>query len=97
MATASAGEECRQRGVTPHVAQNLKRGDGSAIDDRTVRHAGYAVSQWVRKRVEEVFGWTNTIGGFRKTRFKGRERTRAAGYLVGAAYNLVRITNLMPA
>ena len=50
------------REVTPHVARNLARAGGSAIDARTVRHPGYEISQWIRKRVEEAFGWMKTIG-----------------------------------
>jgi transposase len=84
----------RQREVTPHVAQNTS-GRRSAIDGRTTRHAGYGVSQRIRKRVEEIFGWMKTVGGFRRTRFLGLERTGLAGYLVAAAYNLVRVGRLM--
>lgn len=87
--------ELRQRGVTPHVAQNTS-GRRSAIDGRTTRHAGYGVSQQFRKRVEEIFGWMKTIGGFRRTRFRGLARTELAGYLVAAAYDLVRIARLAP-
>jgi len=89
-------ELCRFYRITPHVAQNNKR-RRSAIDDRTARHVGYDVSQRVRKRVEEIFGWMKTVGGFRRTRFKGRRRTQLAAYLVGAAYNLVRMSRLLPA
>jgi transposase len=88
--------DMRERDVTPHVAQNTS-GRRSAIDGRTTRHAGYAVSQRVRKRVEEIFGWMKTVGGFRRTRFRGLERTKLAGYLVAAAYNLVRIARLSTA
>jgi transposase len=88
--------ELRQRGVTPHVAQNTT-GRRSAIDRRTTRHAGYGVSQRFRKRVEEIFGWMKTVGGFRRTRLRGLARTQLAGYLVAAAYNLVRIARLVPA
>jgi transposase len=89
-------ENCRSIGVTPHVAchNNQRR---SAIDARTVRHPGYEVSQRARKRVEEIFGWMKTIGGFRRTRFKGRRRTQLAAYLVAAAYNLIRMARLLPA
>jgi transposase len=87
--------ELRERGVTPHVAQNTS-GRRSAIDRRTTRHAGYGISQQFRKRVEEIFGWMKTIGGFRRTRFRGLARTELAGYLVAAAYNLVRIARLVP-
>jgi len=86
----------RDRKVTPHVAQNTKRRGGSAIDGRTTRHGGYAVSQRIRKRVEEIGGWIKVIGGFRKTRFKGQIRTQLAGWLVGAAYNLLRMAKLLP-
>ena len=85
--------QLRRRHVTPHVAQNTS-GRRSAIDGRTTRHVGYALSQRVRKRVEEIFGWMKTVGGFRRTRFRGLERTHLAGYLVATAYNLVRIARL---
>src|SRR5258708_6296133 len=81
--------ELRQRQVTPHVTQNTS-GRRSAIDRRTTRHVGYAISQCIRKRVEEIFGWMKTVGGFRRTRYRGLERTQLAGYLGAAAYNLVR-------
>jgi len=85
---------CRERRVTPHVARNTKRTGGSAIDHRTTRHAGYRVSQRIRKKVEEIFGWCKTVGGFRRTRYKGRDRTQLAAWLVGTAYNLLRIAKL---
>ncbi len=84
----------RQRGVTPHVAQNTN-GRSSAIDGRTTRHPGYATSQQIRKRIEEIFGWIKTVGGFRRTRYHGVERTGLAGYLVATAYNLVRMAKLV--
>jgi transposase len=84
----------RERDVTPHVAQNTSN-RRSAIDGRTTRHAGYGISQRIRKRVEEIFGWMKTVGGFRRTRFRGLERTGLAGYLVAVAYNLVRIARLI--
>jgi len=90
---------CRALGATPHVAQNIvtteKAHRRSAIDGRTTRHPGYAVSQVKRKLVEEIFGWCKTIGNFRKTRYKGRPRTQLAAYFVGAAYNLLRIARLL--
>ncbi len=82
-------------GVTPHVAQNTSN-RRSAIDGRTTRHPGYAVSQRIRKRVEEIFGWMKTVGGFRRSRYRGLDRTRLAGYLVATAYNLVRLSRLAP-
>ncbi len=84
----------RQRGVTPHVAQNTSR-RSSNIDGRTTRHPSYAQSQRVRKRVEEIFGWMKTVGGFRRTRYRGVDRTGLAGYLVATAYNLVRMAKLL--
>ena len=88
--------ELRQRGVTPHAAQN-NSGRRSAIERRTTRHAGYGVSQHFRKRVEEIIGWMKTTGGFRRTRFRALARTQLAGWLVAAAYNLVRIARLAAA
>ena len=81
----------RDRGVTPHVAQRVY----SAIDGRTTRHEGYRRSQRIRKRVEEVFGWMKTVGGLRRSRYRGVERTGLAGYFVATAYNLVRLANLL--
>ncbi len=86
---------CRDLNVTPHVAQNKGPRRSSAIDGRTTRHGGYSVSQRIRKRVEEIFGWMKTTGGFRKTRFLGIARTQLAAHLTGAAYNLLRITRLL--
>jgi IS5 family transposase len=88
-------EQCRLYGITPHIAHNTSR--KSAVDDRTTRHPGYAISQRIRKRVEEIFGWAKTVGGFRKTRFRGVGKTQLAAYFVGAAYNLVRMARLLPA
>lgn len=87
---------CRARHVVPHVAQNQHARRRSAVDGRTTRHAGYAVSQRIRKRVEEIFGWAKTTANFRRTRFRGRLRTQLAAYFVGAAYNLLRIAKLAP-
>ena len=85
---------CRNMNVTPHVAQNMNERRSSAIDARTTRHAGYAISQRVRKRVEEIFGWTKTVANFRRTRYRGKARTEMASRFVGAAYNLLRIARL---
>ncbi|MBV9325487.1 MAG: transposase [Chloroflexi bacterium] len=82
--------------MTPHVTQNTS-GRRSAIDGRTTRHPGYAMSQRIRKRVEEIFGWMKSVGGFRRTRYLGLENTQMAGYLVATAYNLVRIVRLVAA
>lgn len=87
----------RARGVTPHVAQNTKRSGGSALDGRTTRHHGYAVSQRKRKRVEEIFGWLKTIGLQRQTRYRGTARVAWTFVFATAAYNLVRMTKLLEA
>ena len=92
--TRECVEAMRKRRVTPHVAQNTS-GRSSAIDGRTTRHLGYFLSQRARKRVEEIFGWMKTIGGFRRTRYRGLDRTGLSGYLVATAYNLVRMTKLV--
>jgi transposase len=84
---------CRALGVTPHLARHTTK-RRSAIDGRTTRHPGYATSQRVRKRVEEIFGWVKTVGGGRKLRYVGLERNRMWALLTGAAYNLVRMSNL---
>jgi transposase len=88
--------EARELGVTPHVAQNTS-GRRSAIDGRTTRHPGYAASQRIRKRIEEVFGWMKAPAGQRKTRFRGLPRVRFAFTLGAAAYNLIRLPKLLAA
>jgi len=90
-------DSCRALNITPHVARNDARRGGSALDDRTSRHPGYAVSQWIRKRIEEGFGWMKTVGGLRRTRYRGRDRVQMHAYFVGSAYNLLRIARLVPA
>jgi len=95
--TADFVAAVRGQGMTPHVSCNTGRRGGSAIDERTTRHKGYSISQRIRKRVEEIFGWMKTIGGFRRTRYKGRLKTQFAAYIVGAAYNLLRINKLIMA
>jgi transposase len=92
--TAAFVDGCRAMNITPQVAQNTAR-RRSAIDGRTTRHGGYTIGQRIRKRVEEIFGWTKGTGGLRRTRFKGRDRTQLATYLVGAAYNLLRMAKLI--
>ena len=85
---------CRQQGVTPHVARHQNDRRRSALDERTTRHVGYAISQRIRMRIEQVFGWTKVYGGLRKTRLRGVRKTQLSAYLVGTAYNLIRIVNL---
>jgi transposase len=83
----------RARGATPHVAQKVK---GSAIDRRTTRHPGYAISQQRRKLVEQVFGWMKTVGGLRKLRHCGGELVDWIVTFTAAAYNLIRLRTLLP-
>ena len=85
----------RDLNVTPHVAQNENRPGGSSIDGRTTRHAGYQVSQRKRKRIEEVFGWMKTVGMLRKTRHRGVFKVGWVFTFTAAAYNLVRMRNLL--
>ena len=84
-------------GITPHVAQNEHARRSSAIDARTTRHEGYGTSQKIRRRIESIFGWMKTIGGFRRTRFRGVARTQLYAHVAAAAYNLLRMTKLLPA
>jgi len=86
----------RELNVTPHVAQN-DTNRRSAIDARTTRHVGYALSQRVRKRIEEAFGWAKDIGPVRKTKLRGCDRVRFQWLLTFAGYNLIRMRNLLPA
>jgi transposase len=92
--TADFVAECRNVNATPHVAQNEKRPGGSAIDKRTTRHAGYAISQTKRKRIEECFGWLKTVALMRKVRHRGIFKVGWMFTLAAAAYNLVRMRNL---
>lgn len=84
---------CRQRGVTPHLARNTTN-RRSAIDGRTTRHPGYAVSQRIRKRVEEIFGWLKTVAGGRKLRYIGVARNQLWAEFALTAYNLVRMARI---
>jgi transposase len=86
--------DLRERTVSPHVAQNTS-GRRSAIDGRTTRHPGYAASQRIRKRIEEVFGWVKSSAGLRKTRHRGVARVGWTFTLTVAAYNLVRLPKLL--
>ena len=86
----------RRLGVTPHVAQNSS-GRRSAIDGRTTRHKGYAVSQRIRKRIEEPFGWIKSAAGFRQAKHRGRDRVGWMFTLKAAAYNLIRLPKLLAA
>lgn len=86
--------ELRAANVTPHVAQNDTHRK-SAIDKRTTRHSGYGISQRERKRIEEIFGWLKTVGLLRKLRHRGVAKVRWIFKFTVAAYNLVRIRNLV--
>ena len=88
--------ELRSMNATPHVVQNTN-GRSSAIDGRTTRHAGYGVSQRIRKRIEEAFGWIKKVGGQERTKFRGRERVGWAFTFAAAAYNLARLPKLLEA
>ena len=94
--TAGFVEDSRRLNAVPHVAQNTKN-RSSAIDGRTTRHPGYAISQRLRKRIEEIFGWMKTVGLMRKTRHRGRERVGWMFVFTVAAYDLIRIRNLIGA
>ena len=87
-------EACRSRRVAPHVATQDNRRGGSAIDDRTTRHAGYRISQMVRKRIEEHFGWGKTIGRIRQTVFRGLRRVDQQFKLTLTASNLMRLARM---
>jgi len=85
----------RALGFAAHVAQNLKRRGGSAIDARTTRHVGYDLSQCIRKRIEEPFGWGKTVGRLRQTVFRGLARVNLQLLLTMTANNLVRMRTLL--
>jgi hypothetical protein len=88
----------RQQQITPHIAQYATTGHRqSALDRRTTRHAGYAISQRKRKLVEEAFGWMKTVGLLRKLRHRGRPRVSWCFAFTAAAYNLVRMRRLVVA
>ena len=86
--------ELRSMNVTPHVAAKVT---GSAVDGRTTRHEGYAVSQRIRKRIEEVFGWGKTVGPLARTMLRGTERVGAQFTFAVAGYNLARLPKLLAA
>ena len=95
--TADFVAGCRELKITPHVAQNAHARHRSAIDGRTTRHPGYAVSQRCRKCVEEVFGWLKTVGQLRKLRHRGTALVHWVFLLRTTAYNLIRMRNLLEA
>ena len=85
--------ELREINVTPHIARNTSR--RSAIDGRTSRHPGYAASLRIRKRIEEGFGWMETVADLHKTKYRGIEKVAWAFTLAAAAYNLIRLPKLL--
>jgi hypothetical protein len=91
---ASFVADMRALNVTPHIAQNIS-GRRSAIDSRTTRHPGYAVSQRKRKRIEEPFGWGKTIGGLARPMLRGIEKLRFKFTVTMACYNLIRLPRLL--
>ena len=94
--TADFVAALRARGITPHVAQHTTK-RRSAIDGRTTRHPGYAMSVGARRFIERVFGWGKTTGPWRKTHFRGRDRV-GMGFLFGlAVFDLVRLRTLLAA
>jgi hypothetical protein len=86
----------RELGCTPYVAQNLKRPGGSAIDACTTRHAGYAMSQHARPRIEPAFGWLKTIAWIRKVKLRGLANVDWLFVFASAAFNLIRLPKLLP-
>jgi transposase len=88
--------DCRKLGVTPHVAQNIAHQGGSAIDARTTRHPGYLASQRLRKRIEEIFGWSKDARPLRKMRVVGLSRARFMATLTIGCNSLLRVAKLLP-
>ncbi|MBA4172298.1 MAG: hypothetical protein C0511_06500 [Hyphomicrobium sp.] len=86
--------DLRRMCVNPHVAAKAK---GSTIDGRTTGHAGYAVSQRIRKLIEEAFGWGQTVGTAAKTMLRGVARVGFQFTLTMAAYNLAKLPRLLAA
>ena len=92
--TADFVTQCRERNITPHVAQNTRRPGGSAIDARTSRHAGYAISQVKRQMAERVHAWPKTWSTMRRAMVRGLDRMKAQYQLALTGGNLVRLVNL---
>jgi transposase len=89
--------DCRERGVTPHVAMDIRATRSSAIDGRTARHTGYLVSQRLRKRIEECFGWCKDGRPLRKMKVYGKRKVEFVTTLTVGIYTLMRVTNLLRA
>jgi transposase len=84
---------CRRRKISPHVACK-QRVKVAGLDGRTTTRSGYRTSQRIRKRVEEIIGWMKTVGGLRRSRYRGMERSQAWGHFVAGTYNLLRMARL---
>ena len=93
--TADFVANLRAMKVTPHVAQNINAHRGSNIDARTTRHAGYEISQVIRKRIEEANGWIKTVAGMARTLHRGVDRVEWMFHLRATAYDLVRLPKLL--
>lgn len=89
--TADFAASLRSMNATPHVAQKIK---GSGIDGRTTRHPGYVISQIIRKRVEEIFGWMKTVGGMRQVKFRGLPNVETRFTFTASVFNLIRMRNI---
>jgi transposase len=87
---------CRKRGIAPHVAARSNR-QVKGLDGRTTRTKNYQTSQVIRKRVEECIGWIKEIGGLRRVKVRGTERVSLHAWLLGCAFNLVRMGKLLAA
>ncbi len=87
--------ELEARGITPHIARNLTDYRGSAVSDEVAAEPGYAISQRIRKRIEQVFGWGKTVGPLRKTKLRGLANIAAQSLMTFAAYNLIRLRKLL--
>ncbi|MDQ1363746.1 MAG: hypothetical protein QG652_1608 [Pseudomonadota bacterium] len=88
--------QCRNMNITPHVACNTERPGGSALDERTTRHAGYEISQIKRKMIETTFGWSKHYGGLRRMMYRGLEKVSARVMFTDIGFNVLRISNLVP-
>jgi hypothetical protein len=86
----------RARNTAPHIVR-IEGRRAPGLDGRATPQPGYLISQRTRKRIEKIFGWMKTVGGLRRSRFVGIAKTQLAAYLLGAAYNLLRMARMQPA
>lgn len=94
--TRDFAKACRAQRISAHIARNTERPGGSALDERTTRHRGYATSLKVRKRIEGGFGWAKTIGQIRQVKVRGKARVNDVFLLTFAGWNLTRMRTLQP-